>query len=170
MLLAVSAAYGQQICFSGQSCNFSITINPPEPSAGQPVTFTVETIPMSQNWLFIFARLSNGTCGNYVSLDPYPFTLQYNLPEGAKVVALTANTIGQFTYALTSGLPGGTFCLKLVSAQAEGSPHEAYGVASFPNLTVSGATAVPEFNETFIVLSLSLATLCYILKGRLQRR
>jgi hypothetical protein len=170
MLLSVSAVYGQQICFSGESCNFSITISPPYPAAGQPVTFTVETIPDSQNWLFIFARFSNGTCGTYISLDPYPFTLQYNLPEGAKVVALTANGIGQFTYVLTSGLPAGTFCLKVVSAHAEGSPHVAYGVAAFPNLTVSGATAVPEFNETLIVFSLSLAALCCILKGRLRRR
>lgn len=148
MLLGVSAAYGQQ---------FSITISPTNPVAGQTIRFTVSTGAPGRQFWFAVVRITHGeNCIAEMTMVPAPPTAYW--------AEVSDNATGFVIVTLQGGLPTGSYA---VGVSAVGSN----GRIGCWDMDVAPPAPVPEFNGTLIVFSLSLAALyCILQTRRIKRR
>ena len=145
MLLAVSAAYGQQ----------AVTISPPHPVAHQPITFYITEPTTATNYVYITIANKSQNCQNFTSRSSY---------SGYEYGPIISPSGGNFSVTITKGLPAGAYWI-IVTAQVEGGS----SYYTRPELfTVGSSAPVPEFSGTLIVFSLSLAAL-YCTLGRRRR-
>jgi hypothetical protein len=92
LLIAVSSAYGQSV---------TLTISPPNPVAGQPITFTGETPGPAGITLYIYLDTlppTSGTCDAVFDSSLTPVATFH-----------TSGATGQFTVTLPTGLSAGTY-------------------------------------------------------------
>jgi hypothetical protein len=147
MLLAVSAAHGQQT---------PLAVYPPNLTVGQPITFSETTEPYVMNTVYIIPAVNETNC--LLALD-----------ESTPIVSLPpvrSDMNGNFTVTLAAGLSiAGSYEAATLYVQPNGSAF----TAVCDRFTVSPVKPMPEFNETLIVFSLSLATLYCILKGKRRK-
>jgi hypothetical protein len=104
VLLSVGAAYGQQ---------FSMTVSPTNPVAGQTIKFTVSTgVPGRQFYFAVVAITHGENCTEVMTKTPAPPTAYW--------AEVSDNATGFIIVTLPGGLPAGYYAVGVAAAGSNG--------------------------------------------------